>query len=106
MEADMRLYGSLAIVAAMVFAATVVPAAAQEPALVSGEIINLDELEAGKITIKHGPIPSLGLSEDGKASDFRPRNKALFSTVKAGDKIRFTAERVNGELVVNRLEKQ
>jgi Cu(I)/Ag(I) efflux system periplasmic protein CusF len=102
----MRIYGPLVIAAAAVFAACVVSATAQETALVSGEVINLDELEAGKITIKHGPIPSLDLGEDGKASDFRPRNKALFSTVKAGDKIRFTAERVNGELVVNRLEKQ
>lgn len=101
----MRCYGLLAIATATVIATHVVSAVAQETAFVNGEIINLDELEAGKITIKHGPIPGLGLVEE-KASDFRPRNKALFSTVKAGDKIRFTAERVNGELVVNRIEKQ
>jgi Cu/Ag efflux protein CusF len=102
----MRPYGSLTIAAAMVLAAFIVAAPAQETALVSGEIINLDEMEAGKITIKHGPIPSLALAEDGKASDFRPKDKALFGTVKAGDKVKFTAERVNGELVLNRLEKQ
>jgi Cu/Ag efflux protein CusF len=100
----MRPHGSL-VIAAMVFAACVGSAAAQETSFVSGEVTNLDEVEAGKITIKHGPIPSLGLGEE-KASDFRPKDKALFGTVKAGDKVRFTAERVNGELVVTRLEKQ
>jgi Cu/Ag efflux protein CusF len=79
----MRVYGSLPIAAGMVFAAYVASAPAQESALVSGEVINLDELEAGKITIKHGAIPSLGLGEE-KASDFRPKDKALFGTVKGG----------------------
>jgi Cu/Ag efflux protein CusF len=82
------------------------PTLAQQASGISGEVINLDEVEAGKITIKHAPIPDVGIKEDGTVSDFRPKERALFSTVKAGDKVRFSVERVNGELTITKIDRQ
>jgi len=82
------------------------PTLAQEASGVTGEVVSLDEVEAGKITIKHAPIPDVGIREDGTVSDFRPKQRALFSTVKAGDKVRFSVERVNGELTITKIDRQ
>ena len=81
------------------------PSFSQESTLVNGEVTKIDE-PAGKVTIKHGPIASLNLNEDGKTDDFRPKDGLLFNALKVGDKIRFTAERTNGELTIVKLEKQ
>jgi Cu/Ag efflux protein CusF len=45
------------------------------------------------------------MKEDGKTDDFRPRDGLLFNALQVGDKIRFTAERLNGELTIIRVEK-
>ena len=83
----------------------IAPSFSQESALVNGEVTKIDE-PAGKVTIKHGPIASLSLNEDGKTDDFRPNDGLLFNALKVGDKIRFSAERKNGELTIIKLEKQ
>jgi Cu(I)/Ag(I) efflux system periplasmic protein CusF len=81
------------------------PSLGQESALVTGEVVKIDE-PAGKISIKHGPIAGLNLNEDGKTDDFRPKDGLLFNALKVGDKIRFSAERANGELTIVKVEKQ
>jgi len=95
------------VFSAALFALTVspIPSLGQESAQVTGEIVKIDE-RAGKVSIKHGPIASLNLNEDGKTDDFRPKDGLLFNALKVGDKIRFTAERANGELTIVKLEKQ
>ena len=70
----------------------------------NGEVAKIDE-PSGKITIKHGPMAGLGMSEDGKTDEFRPKDGLLFNALKVGDKIKFTAERINGELTVTKVEK-
>jgi Cu/Ag efflux protein CusF len=93
------------LVAAALMTMVVSPSLSQESALVNGEVTKIDE-PAGKVSIKHGPIASLNLNEDGKTDDFRPKDGLLFNALKVGDKIRFTAERMNGELTIVKLEKQ
>ena len=79
-------------------AASTKPAAA---ALSAGEVTKIDK-SAGKITIKHGPLANLDMPAMTMA--FRVKEPAMLDQVKAGDKISFLAEKVNGALTVTRLE--
>jgi Cu/Ag efflux protein CusF len=71
--------------------------------LIDGQVTKVDP-SAGKITIKHGPAPMLGMSE-GMTMIYRAEDPKLLGAVKAGDKIRFGADRVNGQYTVTTIEK-
>ncbi|MDJ1157776.1 copper-binding protein [Chelatococcus sp. SYSU_G07232] len=90
-----------AVAAAPLLAALPVPALAQA-APVDGTVQKVDE-GAGKLTLKHGPIRNLDM--DGMTMVFRVQDPALLKTVKAGDKVRFEADRVNGALTVTKIER-
>ena len=75
---------------------------AQSPT-VNGEVKKIDEA-AGKITLKHGPIKSLGMDE-GMTMVFRVKDPAMLKTVKEGDKVQFDADRVDGQIVVIAIQK-
>src|SRR6266704_1593171 len=79
-------------------------AASAQDAMVKGEVKKIDET-AGKITLKHGPIKSLDMDEDGMTMVFRVQDPAMLKQVKVGDKVRFEADRVNGQITVTRIEK-
>jgi Cu/Ag efflux protein CusF len=68
----------------------------------SGEVKKIDE-SAGKITLKHGPIKSLGMDE-GMTMVFRVKDPAMLKAVKEGDKVQFEADRVNGQITVTRIQ--
>jgi len=78
------------------------PAEAQA-AMIEGQVTKIDE-GAGKITIKHGPIKKLEMDE-GMTMVFRVEDPAMLKTVKAGDKIKFDADRVKGQFTVTKIEK-
>ena len=71
--------------------------------LVNGQVTKIDE-SASKITIKHGPIKKLDMDE-GMTMVFRAQDPAMLKAVKVGDKIKFEADRVNGQLTVTKIEK-
>jgi Cu/Ag efflux protein CusF len=73
---------------------------AAEPAI-DGEVTKIDE-SAGKITIKHGPIPNLDM--DSMTMVFRVVEPDMLKQVKVGDKIKFEADRVNGAITVTQME--
>jgi Cu/Ag efflux protein CusF len=75
-----------------------------QSALVDGEVMKVDA-SAGKITIKHGPIKKLDMDE-GMTMVFRAEDPALLKEVKAGDKIKFDADNVNGQFTVTKIEKK
>ncbi|SCY64285.1 copper-binding protein [Microvirga guangxiensis] len=77
------------------------PAAANLPT-VSGTVEKVDT-GAGKITIDHGPIPNLDM--DAMTMVFRVQDPVLLQGVKAGDKVQFQADRVNGQISVVRIQK-
>ena len=71
--------------------------------LIDGQVIRIDQ-SAGKITIKHGPAKRLGM-ESGMTMVYKVRDPAMLDVVKAGNKIKFDAEQVNGQYTVTRLQK-
>ena len=71
--------------------------------LVDGEITRVDQ-STNKITLRHGPIKKLGMDQ-GMTMIFSAKDAAMLNGVKAGDKVKFDAERVNGQFTVTRIEK-
>jgi Cu/Ag efflux protein CusF len=78
-------------------------AALAQAEVVNGQVTKIDE-SAGKITIKHGPIKKFDMDE-GMTMVFRANDPAMLKTVKAGDKVKFEADRVNGQFTVMKIEK-
>ena len=72
--------------------------------LVDGEVMRVDQ-PASKITLKHGPIKKLGMDE-GMSMVFAVKEPAMLDGIKQGDKVKFDAERVNGQFTVTKLEKR
>ena len=60
------------------------------------------DLSAGKITLKHGEIKNLDMPPMSMV--FQVKDPALLSQVKAGDKVKFTADKINGAYTVLTLE--
>ncbi len=78
-------------------------AAAAQSGMIDGQVTKVDQ-SAGKITIKHGPIPKLDMDE-GMTMVFAASDPNMLKAVKAGDKVKFDAARVNGQLTVTKIEK-
>lgn len=69
------------------------PAAPQS----EGEVRSVDK-EQGKVTLRHGPLPNLEMP--AMTMVFKVADPTLLNGLKQGDKVRFTAERVNGAITV------
>jgi Cu(I)/Ag(I) efflux system protein CusF len=69
--------------------------------LTDGEIRKVDK-DAGKITIKHGPIRNLDMPD--MTMVFQVKEAGMLEQVKAGDKVRFAADRIDGRYTVIRIE--
>jgi Cu/Ag efflux protein CusF len=84
-------------------AAAAPQAAASAPvrAITEGEVRKVDK-EAGKLTLRHGPLPHLDMG--AMTMVFRVSDPAMLDQVKTGDKVRFTADKVNGQFTVTRIE--
>lgn len=80
------------------------PAAPQatQAALTDGEIRKVDK-EAKKLTIKHGPISNLEMP--AMTMVFQVKDPGMLDQVKAGDKVRFRAERDGGAYIVTRIDR-
>ena len=82
------------------------PAAAPSVAVVPAELTNGEikkiDLESKKITIKHGPLKSLGMP--GMTMVFYAADDAMLNQVKAGDNVRFSADKVDGKFMVTKIE--
>jgi Cu(I)/Ag(I) efflux system protein CusF len=66
-----------------------------------GEIKKVDK-EAGKITVKHGPLVNLDMP--AMTMVFKVKEPAMLEQVKAGDKVKFTVEKINGAFVITALQ--
>jgi Cu/Ag efflux protein CusF len=90
------------LVAAVLLAAGPSLAHAQAEA-VQGEVRKIDEA-AGKITLRHGPIKSLGMDE-AMTMVFRVKDPAMLKQVKVGDKVQFEAEEASSGYTVTKMQK-
>ena len=70
-------------------------------AMTDGEIKKIDK-DAGKLTIKHGPIANLDMP--GMTMVFRVIDSGMLDRVKPGEHVQFVVEKLNGALTVTRLE--
>jgi Cu(I)/Ag(I) efflux system periplasmic protein CusF len=94
----------IALAALLVWLGAGPPAAlAQADDYINGQVTKVDE-SAGKITIKHGPIKKFEMDE-GMTMVFRAGDPAMLKAVKAGDRVRFVPDRVNGQFTVMKIEK-
>lgn len=76
-------------------------ALAQAP-MANGEVTKVDKANA-RVTIKHGAIQSLDMPPMTMA--YRVRTPQLLEGVAVGDRVRFTAERIDGNYTVTALAK-
>ena len=66
-----------------------------------GEVRKVDK-EAKKLTLRHGPIPNLEMPD--MTMVFRVADPKMLDGLEAKQKVRFTADRVEGQLTVTSLE--
>ena len=62
------------------------------------------DASAGKITIRHGPLKKFDMDE-GMTMVFRAGDPAMLKAVKAGDKVKFVPDRINGQFTVMKIQK-
>ena len=94
------------LIAAMVLGLSAIapqPAAFAQSSMVDGQVTKVDA-SAGKITIKHGPMKKFDMDE-GMTMVFRANDPAMLKAVKAGDKVKFEADKVNGQFTVMKIQK-
>lgn len=73
----------------------------QQPPLTDGEVKKID-MEAGKITLKHGDIKHLDMP--GMTMVFTAKDKSLLAKVKPGDKVQFMVVNEGGKMVVTDIQ--
>jgi len=83
-------------------AAAAVGLARAQGANASGEVTKIDKA-GGRLEIRHGGIKSLDMPP--MRMTFRVREPRLLEGVAVGDKVRFTAEKVDGQFTVTAISK-
>jgi Cu(I)/Ag(I) efflux system protein CusF len=78
------------------------PTAAASAEWTAGEVRKVD-VEAGKVTIKHGAMPKLDMPP--MIMSYRVKDKGMLDHLKPGDKIKFDVERAGDKYTVTGLEK-
>ncbi len=103
-EKESTVKTKLGVFLAIAISAAAMPIAAlAQSTLTDGQVTKIDA-SAGKITIKHGPMKKFGM-DDGMTMVYRAQDPAMLQAVKAGDKVKFDAETVNGQFVVTKIQK-
>ena len=69
--------------------------------LVEGEVRKVDR-DAKKITIKHGPMPSLDMPAHTMV--FQVKDPEMLDRLKAGDKVKFAAEKIGGAFRITQID--
>jgi Cu/Ag efflux protein CusF len=88
--------------AALVLATASGLAQTAAPDMAEAEIRKVDR-DARKVTLKHGPIKNLDMPP--MTMVFQVRDVKMLDNLKAGDKVRFSADQQQGAYVVTAVEK-
>jgi len=94
-KAAAAVMATLLLVSSAVFA---------QGAPVKGEVRKIDEA-AGKITLKHGPIKNLDMTDENMTMVFKVGDPAMLKQVKVGDSVQFEADRTAAGITITRIEK-
>jgi Cu/Ag efflux protein CusF len=78
------------------------PSPAKPLPMVKGKVEEVDQA-GGKVTLEHDAIPNLNM--DGMTMPWRVQDPAVLKSLRKGDRIQFTADRVNGQLMVTKIQK-
>ena len=76
------------------------PATAAAPQS-DGEVRKIDK-EQGKVTLRHGPLANLEMP--AMTMVFKAADPSLLDGLKEGDKVKFTAEKVDGAFTVTAIQ--
>jgi len=76
-------------------------AQADAQTLSEGEVRKVDA-DAKKLTIRHGPLANLDMPP--MTMVFQVKDGAMLQNVQPGDKVRFLAEKIDGQFTVVRIE--
>jgi Cu/Ag efflux protein CusF len=67
-----------------------------------GEVRKIDKAQA-KVTLRHGEIKNLDMPP--MTMVFRVKDAKVLDTLAVGDKVKFAAEEVNGQVVITQIAK-
>ena len=76
--------------------------AAEAAAMADGEVRKIDT-EASKLTLRHGRIESLDMP--GMTMVFKVADPKMLNGLKPGDKLRFSADRIQGAITITAIER-
>jgi len=93
---------AFALVGVLAFATGMPGSALAQTVPADGQVTNINAKD-NKITLRHGPIKNLDM--DSMTMVFRVKDPAMLKQVKVGDKVKFEADRVNGQITVIKIEK-
>lgn len=95
----------LPVFATALVLSTIMPApiALAQSATADGEVQKIDE-STGKITLRHGPMKALDM-DMSMTMVYPVKDGSLLKGLKAGDKVKFQAERINGQITVTKIQK-
>lgn len=91
------LVRTLAAAASAALAVTTLAAAP----MADGEVRMVD-VKAKTVTLKHGPLPGVGMGP--MTMTFPVKDPAQLARLKAGDKVKFVAEKAGNDIVVTAIE--
>ena len=78
------------------------PGDAQLPSTMTDAEVRKVDKDAARITLRHGEIRNLDMP--AMTMVFQVRDKGMLNKVKAGDKVRFAADKVGDAYVITRIE--
>ena len=91
----------LIVTATGLHAQTQPPASQAAASMTEGEVRKIDK-PAEKVTLRHAPIANLGMP--AMTMVFKVADPKMLDELKEGDKIRFSADRLNGAITVIGIE--
>ena len=77
-------------------------AMAQSASGISAKVEKVDE-SANKVTLDHAAIP--GLDMPAMTMVYKVQDPKMLKSVKAGNKVKFNIEKINGQLTVTKIDK-
>ncbi len=84
-------------------ASTAAPVQLAQSAMIDGEVRKVD-MSAGKITIRHGPIPKHDMATP-MTMVFPTRDALMLNGLSVGDKVLFDVEKEGGSLTIIQIRK-